>query len=438
MTTTTYSVTAQQFVSNESGNKEKASLNTSLAEAEKIYAVFNEATAKDKKAMADHLSTAYAEVYAICQKQQGKIPDTVYEPLARIAFLYGHCLYGNMEPTRQLFQFSLTIQLVALNAIEQASLPALSDCPKLQDLPAYLEKNEREQKEKGYFEKTLVLLKQEFKPKFFNEISAKSKEETRFRLGMTLRWLGAPYQNLNNWKKEENLSIFQNCYGGATAILTDIKTPDSLWEAAMIVYNCRSFMDKMMKGDCGDIVASWKFLDQILLSDKLPRAAQVRLQIRSIDLVNNSEKIIQKGKGEGGIIDAFKEAQKISEEADKTERLNLFLRTKFRHGWVSWGVVCILAKCDNINVNALRKALQEVIAASDGEHCYHPIYFVTAAKFELSQGQVQQAKTYVERARELMNKHQSSFSQDEKVVKELKVLEQFFANVAKQENKAAS
>lgn len=409
------------------------SLNLSLSCAEKLFKKISTATPEEKEFLGNHLKESYFQLCQLCKLNKDQIPKDLHETAARLFYLYGRIVYGgDMEQSSQMFQLSLTLQLVKLNVLDDKVLPRLTKCDRLALLPETLT-NER-----SAFKQLNDILTTTTEKELITYMQNQGNEKA-FITADTLRHLGYTWQNHDDYDKPENLELFKKIYGSAKQVFINIDTQDSHWEVAQIIYNTARYLillkdEKNIKGAMEALKELVPYLEK---EGKSLRAQVLRAQIHNITMINYS-KIIPQSKEEHleNLQTQYKEMLSAMEISENTPDFNAFLKTMFRNNRSRLGLELLEAGKPVETIEQIEdwmvkntneyKGVLKTIEEANYDHYYHCGYVCNAARIALHKSLtsstfefLDQAQIYLDLALKIANKYPNNNAEDLKKIKSL-------------------
>jgi hypothetical protein len=394
-------------------------LQESLNKAEGIFKTFDTADQNTKETMIVHLSTAYKELQAMRTGTE-KIPNGSANIAARIFYLYGKCLYnGDMQASRRMFELSLTLTLFSLKELNADAIPNLPTID-LKDLPARFPSASRDfQPLDDYIARHSA--------DSLAEIFYKQGDEKAFDIAMTFRWLGATYQNITDFKKEEYYPLFEKIYAICTKTWEKINTPDSLWEAGSLLYNTGRFMHYLKHpDDIKGALETLKGVEPYLKAegeDSL-RAKQLRAQIHNITSVEYAKVPTNTTEEKQASLQyQYDEVSRANEIISSDTRFNHFLQKNMLHNKAVIASDCIKEGLSVVDMDVLNGWFADILSYMETEK-YNNYYFAgwlkNVANFELQQNNLQAAKQHIEKAEEVAEMYPSSTAEILKKIADVK------------------
>lgn len=402
-------------------------LTSFMSQSEALFKNLSIATPEEKSILCSSLHESYNELHQLCKLNHNQLPKDLHQTAARLFYLYGRVVYGgDMEKSSQMFQLSLTLQFVELNALDSNVLPCLTKCEKLALLP-----------------ETLTNDRSTFK-RFNDIISTKSEKEltwlmqnqdekNAFITADTLRHLGYAWQNHDDYDKIENLALFEKIYGSAKQVFIGIDTQDSHWEVAQIIYNTARYLiflkdEKNIKGAMDALKELVPYLEK---EGKSLRAQILRAQIHNITMINYSKIIPQNKEEHLEILQIqYKEMLSAMEISENTTDFNAFLKTMFRNNRVRLALELMQAQAPIETLEKIDERMAEVLETIEKtgyDNVYYCGYVCNAARIELYRAEssknaesLDKAFHYLELATSIANKYPSNNTDYLKAINMLK------------------
>jgi len=369
-----------------------------LNKAEILYKNFDQLGQIEKDVMADHLRTAYSELYKTVKNSSTTLPKNLEAATARIFFLYGKCLYGgNMEQTHEMFQISLRIQLLA----PQKNLTLEYFKPELKDTLTELTQH------KPFANDIDTFLSYPLSFREYSSLAMKNGSKQAFDLAMTFRNLGATYQNIDKYSKPDvnglykYKTIFENVYGLADTILEEVGNSgdhnlkvECQWERAQMKYNTGRFLYELfhqrpkglpeLKVHVEGALKTLESLEECLKAENgSKRAKQMIAQIRNIKTIERKACEPSDPEEKKAWLRSQYNELTIAVAIARKNDIDPFLKTMFINNMAAWALKGLQAGAtlNNIeNAEDLRPWIDETTKYMEVSppHIYFPSFYQTA------------------------------------------------------------
>lgn len=377
------------------------------SKCENAFQNFKHATKTEKELLEKDLHQAYVEIRRLCKENNGILPKKIQHQSARIFYIYGHCLYGGkMEASRQMFQLSFAIQLISLQILKRTDLPKL-DSENLEGLPKQLSAQE------NAFEQMDKHLMQAPQESFVDHLCGQ-EEDKAFFTAMTLRWLGATYQNLDKYKKAEFSPLFEKVYGIPEDILKNLNSKSARWEIGQLIYNTRQF--RYLLANPGKTSEAWALTKEQLFpyldaERGSVRAEELRAQIHNKNMLTAAKITPRNDAHKQQLLEEqYNEISQAASIAARTEGFHPFLKTLFTNNRASRAIACHKAGLQVAQFVEIEQWIKTVLdfCTANNDHYYNSTFLLNAVRFEMVRNDKAAALKYLDRADEINQRYLDS------------------------------
>jgi hypothetical protein len=352
---------------------------------------------EDKALIIDHLRGAYKTLSNI-------------KEVSTFFHMYGRCVYGKMEESSRLFQFSLSVQMVALDLFASEMLPKMGG--RFDRISDELETRS--------FEMLYEMI--ERIPTKLQEKFLGAGEQEAFLAAKNLRWLGHSLQNIDEYDDEKYLGQFKAIYGLAKNILEQLDGDEAKREKTDLFYNTVEFLHELeYPGDTLGAFAELEKIRPLLEAEGSCLHARVkRAQLHNKEALKCRHLASQTDDKIEKIELLKKQYEEISQAvriANETDGFDAFLQLLFTHNSAKIALQCAQIGDPVLENEEIREKLDIVIAvmAKNGyDHYYHVTFLTTAAQFEMFCGNKSKAEERVDLALSLCEKRFSESCKEEK------------------------
>jgi len=335
-----------------------------------------------------------------------------HQQISRWFHMYGRCVYGKMEKSSRLFEFSLSVQLVALGIFNYEILPELEN--DFEQISKDL-KNHSFDMLYVMIEKTSTMLQEKF---------LEAGDQEALLAAKNLRWLGHSLQNIDEYDNAEYLPRFTAIYDLAKNILAKVKDEEAKREKTDIFYNTVEFLHELEHP--GDTLGAFTELEKIkpLLEAE---GDCLHAKIKWAQLHNKEalklRHLASQANDEAGKINLLKQqyeaVSKALKIAHETEGFDFFLKIMFTQNSAKIALQCAEKGSPVLDNDTIRENLNIVLEAiTDYDHYYHVTFLTTVAQFEKFCGNNEKALEHVNFALELCEKKFSKSCKEEKATLE--------------------
>ncbi len=374
-------------------------------------------TQTNKDEIFGQLRTAYGELHSVHLIKKGEIPDNIAFSLSNIIYLFGRCVYGGkMEVPRSLFKLATAFQLVSLKLLDQSHLPSLSNCETLEQIPQLLKK------ESDLLPEVDRLLMETPNDQLIEKVKDKSGA---LPLGVLLRWMLAPEQNLEAYNK--NVARFEKIFAVARGILETVKTKQSDWEIAGIIYNGERYIQSLK----GDVDGALKVLEQlepyIQGENGSIRSRVLKAQVQNITAILIGQKLKDSPSEKLSLLkQQFHHTSNAATIAAGVEEFDPFVKTLLLSNRIKLALDCLeagesVASAEDLNLWA--EVVLKDMGRENYSHYYYSQVLLNIAQLKKTQSDPVSALAHLTKANEINEKSPNHihYSRLKEKISELKV-----------------